>query len=37
MCDTFRLVILGGVPPYDMESLMDLDIETQHHEGSSPA
>ena len=36
ICDTFRLVILGGVPPYDMEALMDLDIETQHHEGSRP-
>jgi len=36
MCDTFRLVILGGVPPHDMESLMDLDIETQHHEGTRP-
>ena len=36
MCDTFRLVILGGVPPHDMESLMDTDIETHHHEGTKP-
>lgn len=36
MCDTFRLVILGGVPPHDMESLMDADIETHHHDGSKP-
>jgi chemotaxis protein MotA len=36
MCDTFRLVILGGVPAYDMESLMDTDIETHHHEGTKP-
>ena len=36
MCDTFRLVILGGVPPHDMESLMDVDIETHHHEGTKP-
>ncbi|MGD0232859.1 MAG: flagellar motor stator protein MotA [Syntrophorhabdales bacterium] len=36
MCDTFRLVILGGVPPHDMESLMDSDIETQHHDGTKP-
>ena len=36
MCDTFRLVILGGVPAHDMESLMDEDIETHHHEGTKP-
>jgi chemotaxis protein MotA len=36
MCDTFRLVILGGVPAHDMESLMDSDIETHHHEGTKP-
>jgi len=36
MCDTFRLVILGGVPPHDMEALMDSDIETRHHEGTAP-
>ena len=36
MCDTFRLVILGGVPAHDMESLMDTDIETHHHEGTKP-
>jgi chemotaxis protein MotA len=36
MCDTFRLVILGGVPAHDMEALMDGDIETHHHEGTQP-
>ena len=36
MCDTFRLVILGGVPAHDMEALMDTDIETHHHEGTKP-
>jgi chemotaxis protein MotA len=36
ICDTFRLVILGGVPPHDMEALMDTDIETHHHEGTKP-
>jgi len=36
MCDTFRLVILGGVPAHDMEALMDTDIETHHHEGTRP-
>lgn len=36
MCDTFRLVIVGGVSPHDMEMLMDGDIETHHHEGTKP-
>ncbi|MDP3284599.1 MAG: flagellar motor stator protein MotA [Desulfobacterales bacterium] len=36
MCDTFRLVIVGGVSPHDMEMLMDGDIETHHHEGIKP-
>jgi len=36
MCDTFRLVILGGVPAHDMEGLMDVDIDTHHHEGTRP-
>ena len=36
MCDTFRLVIVGGVSPHDMEMLMDADIETHHHEGTKP-
>jgi chemotaxis protein MotA len=36
ICDTFRLVILGGVPPHDMEALMDEDIETHHEDGMRP-
>ncbi len=36
MCDTFRLVVLGGVPAHDMEALMDGDIETHHQEGTKP-
>jgi len=36
MCDTFRLVIIGGVPAHDMEMLMDGDIETHHHDGTKP-
>ncbi|MFH2043894.1 MAG: flagellar motor stator protein MotA [Pseudomonadota bacterium] len=36
ICDTFRLVVLGGVAAHDMEALIDCDIETHHHEGSKP-
>jgi chemotaxis protein MotA len=37
MCDTFRLIILGGVPAHDMEALMDGDIDSHHAEGSKPS
>ncbi|MBU3946983.1 MAG: flagellar motor stator protein MotA [Proteobacteria bacterium] len=36
ICDTFRLVVLGGIAAHDMEALMDCDIETHHHEGTKP-
>ncbi|MBU1052695.1 MAG: flagellar motor stator protein MotA [Proteobacteria bacterium] len=36
ICDTFRLVVLGGVAAHDMEALIDCDIETHHSEGSKP-
>jgi chemotaxis protein MotA len=36
MTDTFRLIVLGGIAPHDIESLMDLDIETHHQESMQP-
>jgi len=36
MTDTFRLIVLGGIAPHDIESLMDLDIDTHHEEGAKP-
>jgi chemotaxis protein MotA len=36
MTDTFRLIVLGGIAPHDIETLMDMDIETHHHEGTKP-
>ncbi|HVN95251.1 MAG TPA: flagellar motor stator protein MotA [Syntrophorhabdaceae bacterium] len=36
MTDTFRLIVLGGIAPHDIETLMDLDIETHHDEGMKP-
>jgi chemotaxis protein MotA len=35
-CDTLRMSISGGVPPIELDQLMDLDIEIQHHEHSVP-
>ena len=34
--DTLRLVIMGGVPPQEIEILMDADIELHHSEGAKP-
>jgi chemotaxis protein MotA len=34
-CDTMKLLLGGGVPPYDVEALLDADIETHHSEGAS--
>jgi chemotaxis protein MotA len=36
MTDTFRLIVLGGIAPHDIENLMDLDIETHHGEEMKP-
>jgi chemotaxis protein MotA len=35
--DTMRVIISGAVQPYDLEDLMDNDIETQHEEESRPS
>jgi len=37
LADTMRLIISGsGVQPHDLESLMDIDLETHHEEKSKP-
>ncbi len=36
LTDTMRLVVVGGAEPFDLESLMDADIETHHQEGAKP-
>ncbi len=33
-CDTLKIVLNGGVPAHDLEDLMELDLETSHHEHS---
>jgi chemotaxis protein MotA len=30
VCDTMRMVITGGVDAFDMDQMMDLDMEVQH-------
>jgi chemotaxis protein MotA len=36
VCDTLRMAITGGVDPFDMDQMMDLDIEVHHHEATLP-
>ncbi|MCH7878345.1 MAG: flagellar motor stator protein MotA [candidate division Zixibacteria bacterium] len=37
MSDTMKVIIMGGVPAYDLEDLMDKDLEVHHKEASQPA
>ena len=36
VCDTLRMVITGGVEPFDMDQMMELDMEVQLHEAYEP-
>jgi chemotaxis protein MotA len=36
MCDTLRMAITGGVDPFDMDQMMELDMEVHHHEATQP-
>jgi chemotaxis protein MotA len=36
VCDTLRMSVSGGVSPYELEQVMELDIEVHHHEISIP-
>ena len=35
--DSVRMIIMGGVSPFDLESMMDVDLEVHHHESLKPA
>lgn len=38
LCDTMKLMIGGGVPPYEIEMLLESDIETNHlDEATAPS
>jgi chemotaxis protein MotA len=36
VCDTLRMAIAGGVEPFDMDQMMELDMEVHHHEAMQP-
>lgn len=36
VCDTLRMMITGGVEAFDIDQMMELDMEVQHHDASQP-
>jgi chemotaxis protein MotA len=36
VCDTLRTAITGGVEPFDMDQMMELDMEVHHHAATQP-
>ena len=36
LCDSLRMLVSGGISPFDLESLMDSDINTHHEEVAKP-
>ena len=37
LCDSLRLVLVGSVPPHDLDALMDGEMDVHHEEASKPA
>jgi chemotaxis protein MotA len=36
VCDTLRMAITGGVEPFDMDQMMELDMDVHHHDAMTP-
>lgn len=36
VCDTLRMAITGGVESFDMDQMMELDMEVHHHDAMQP-
>lgn len=36
VCDTMRMAITGGVKPFDVDQMMELDLEVHHHSSMQP-
>lgn len=37
ICDTLRIMIITSMPPHELDSLIDLDIEARNHENLIPS
>jgi chemotaxis protein MotA len=36
ICDTIRMSISGGVPAFDLDQMMEMDMDVHHHEAGVP-
>jgi chemotaxis protein MotA len=36
ICDTIRMSISGGVPAFDLDQMMEMDMDVHHHEALGP-
>ena len=36
VCDTMRMAVTGGVKPFDVDQMMELDLEVHHHTSMAP-
>lgn len=36
VCDTIRMAAGGGVEPFDVDQMMEVDMDSHHHEASQP-
>jgi chemotaxis protein MotA len=36
MCDTLRMFVSAGVDPFELDQMMELDLEVHHHEAAEP-
>ncbi|HEY0784406.1 MAG TPA: flagellar motor stator protein MotA [Acidobacteriaceae bacterium] len=36
VCDTMRMAVTGGVTPFDLDQMMELDMEVHHHSAALP-
>jgi chemotaxis protein MotA len=37
LSDSLKVMIVGGISPHDLDSLMELDLEVRHHHATRPA
>ena len=36
VCDTLRMAVSGGVDPFDVDQMMEVDMDVHHHEAALP-
>lgn len=37
ICDNLKVIITANIPPHELDNLMDIEIDTHHHEALIPA